>query len=280
MQLFSVFAPEATFWYALSLAHAAAAESPSSPDTSLSRALRQAQTLLAASQEPDFARRCCIASALSPDSLVSATPQAVRDLARETVAGHWPRLAAELPLRVRPFLELWEARGPGLLRQVQRRWNSTDPSQGSRVDSCHVLWVHPLQGGGGWCFPSQAAIAFEATLVNPVPAIPEPLRFAWLVLQAALGSQMLDLPSEIRLKQLALLPATLAAGEFVEWTLCDERHVTLAAQHWLGLSPASAAELAPNLLAWWGTCESQPRGDWQSDLQRLKDHLAPYFLES
>lgn len=29
-----------------------------------------------------------------------------------------PRSASELPLRTRPFLELWEARGPGLLRQL------------------------------------------------------------------------------------------------------------------------------------------------------------------
>lgn len=287
MQLFSLFSPEATFWHALSLYASVPLDSFPVNGAVLVDSLRRARSLQEVCNDPEFARRCCLAAALSPESLAATTSEALRDLTRETLERCWPRLATDLPLRARPFLELWEARGPGLLRQVLRRWSDSDSASSAShksssrvVDACRVVWVPPIQGGGGWSAPSLSAVVFEAMLVNPLPAIPEPVRFAWLLLHATLGVQTPALTRVARLEQLALLPATLAAGEFVEWTMCDERHITLAAQLWLGMPPARASELGPKLLAWWQICEVDSSGDWKADLQRLDEHLPPHFLES
>jgi hypothetical protein len=179
-----------------------------------------------------------------------------------------PRLASELPLRTRPFLELWEARGPGLLRQLSLRLNGTIADR-----DCLVAWVYPATGGGGWSAPGEPIVFFEAVLTNPFEPLSELLRLAWLVAQAtipapirqeleenarrAAASAGLDHVTSLfdaagsessSFVEAALIPQVLVAGEYVELAVADVRHTALALQAWMGLEPAQAASFAERLM--------------------------------
>ncbi|MFM7072904.1 MAG: hypothetical protein ACKO38_14035 [Planctomycetota bacterium] len=166
-----------------------------------------------------------------------------------------PRLASELPLRTRPFLELWEARGPGLLRQLFGR------QDGSPLDAtdnrCLIAWVYPATGGGGWSELGGRVVFFEALLTNAFEPLSELLRLAWHVAFATLPttdtSRLDSTVGEIAARfgiprsdaaAAALIPSVLAAGEYVELAMADERHTALALQAWMGLDPTRAVELA------------------------------------
>jgi hypothetical protein len=172
-----------------------------------------------------------------------------------------PRLASELPLRTRPFLELWEARGPGLLRQLSLRLNGTIADR-----DCLVAWVYPATGGGGWSAPGEPIVFFEAVLTNPFEPLSELLRLAWLVAQATIPATIRqELEENARriagatslvesaenassaFVEAALIPQVLAAGEHVELAIADVRHTALALQAWMGLEPAQAASFAERL---------------------------------
>ena len=131
-----------------------------------------------------------------------------------------PNLGSQLSLRARPLGELWDARGPGLLRRLESELQRSLPP-------VSIHWVHPFRGGGGWAEPRLHVVFMEAVLVNPWAPIPEPLRLAWLIAQCA-----------AQLSPEALIPAVLAAGEYVEWTTCDRSHIALAHQAWLGKDDA------------------------------------------
>ena len=179
-----------------------------------------------------------------------------------------PRLASELPLRTRPFLELWEARGPGLLRQLSLRLNGTIADR-----DCLVAWVYPATGGGGWSAPGEPIVFFEAVLTNPFEPLSELLRLAWLVAQATIPAPIrqeleenarraaaaagLADPTDLvesaenassAFVKAALIPQVLAAGEHVELAIADVRHTALALQAWIGLEPAQAASFAERLV--------------------------------
>lgn len=165
-----------------------------------------------------------------------------------------PDLDEELPLRVRPIREQWEARGPGLLSAVERL---TEP--GLLVEQADVFLIDPACGGGGMaCAPYNAAV-FEALLANPYPELPEVVRLGWLL--SALNQ---DLPRYNELLPaarmhdvggLALVPPLLAAAETVE--LCqpesigpENNHLDRALAAW-GLS--ERAIVAEGLHTWWAT---------------------------
>lgn len=166
-----------------------------------------------------------------------------------------PRLASELPLRTRPFLELWDARGPGLLRQLfSRRGSSPLDAAGNR---CLIAWVYPAMGGGGWSDLGGQVVFFEAVLTNAFEPLSELLRLTWHVALATLpageatnmDSSVAEIADRFGVSQsdaaaAAWIPSVLAAGEHVELTVADERHTVLALQAWMGFKPTRAAELA------------------------------------
>jgi hypothetical protein len=139
---------------------------------------------------------------------------AIADL-ENAFRGAFPSAADELVQRTRPLQEQWEARGPGLLRKIGEL---TDASL--LPERADVLLVHPAWGGGGQAFLKYNAVAVEAVLANPHPQLPEVARLAWLVSQLQLDvpavSEMVTPGRLPYVAALALLPATLEAGRYVE----------------------------------------------------------------
>ncbi|MFM2096430.1 MAG: hypothetical protein RIS70_3554, partial [Planctomycetota bacterium] len=86
----------------------------------------------------------------------------------------FPNLERELVLRIGPLREHWEARGPGLLRWLQRSTHGR-----SLDDFTSVLLVHPLHDGDVQPLYGHRALLVEALLVNPEPRLPEIVRLAW-----------------------------------------------------------------------------------------------------
>lgn len=176
-----------------------------------------------------------------------------------TFAARWPRLAEELPLRAGPLREQWEARGPGLLRRVQRLWHDD-----WRIDAARIALVYPVFGGGGVAL-SGSVVAFEAMLYNGVSALPEILRLGWLLAQlpglidGSPEHTMSDLPlpyEEFAPRQrlaLALLPVVLDAGEYVELSRNDGATLRLALGAWCGFDGPTAERLGMQLETWWRT---------------------------
>src|SRR5262245_6388289 len=95
-----------------------------------------------------------------------------------------PNFNEELALRERPLREQWEARGPGMLREIARL-----TEEELIVPSCEVILVHPSLGGGGEAHLAYNSVRLEAVLANPVAELPEVVRLAWLIAQL-----QLDLP--------------------------------------------------------------------------------------
>src|SRR5262245_27423320 len=89
-----------------------------------------------------------------------------------------PQWADEAELRERPLREQWEARGPGMLREIA---NVTDDSL--IVPGCDVLIVHPATGGGGEAHLPYNSVRIEAVLANPVAELPAAVRTAWPIAQ-------------------------------------------------------------------------------------------------
>lgn len=115
--------------------------------------------------------------------------------ARLAMRETFPKLADQLPLRARPLRELWEAGGPGILREMGRL--TTAKLVPARAT---LQLVQPARGGDGGVLADGDAVWMEAVLTNPDPAIPETLRLAWLIArlgwrkmqQAARGQQASD----------------------------------------------------------------------------------------
>jgi hypothetical protein len=221
-----------------------------------------ARSAVAAASSPS--NTACSAMDFDWPRLLDTTPQA------ETSPAAWlelsanfshefaacvPRLASELPLRTRPFLELWDARGPGLLRQLfSRRDSSPRDASGNR---CLIAWVYPATGGGGWSDLGGQVVLFEAVLTNAFEPLSELLRLAWHVALATLpvaetirmDSSVAEIADRFGIPRsdaaaAAWIPSVLAAGEHVELAVADERHTSLALQAWMGLEPMRATELA------------------------------------
>jgi len=273
--------PDVSLWYALAARAAGRALVDDRLAAELEELLRRSSPLVRSTEDAadvdrqvDFWQRACLQAARGDSS--SRPPgwsRSAQELAeclasaRELFSRHLPRLASELPLRVRPFYELWEARGPGLLRQMFRHAGQEEPTP-----ACLVSWVHPACGGGGWSDAATRTVFLEAVLVNPFAPLPEVLRLAWLIAHAFLTTRR-SLGSfaeqgRERVESLALVPAVLAAGEYVALTVCDARQVSAALTAWLAISEPRAAELGTTLAAWWEeTAES--RLSWPEALARL-----------
>lgn len=201
---------------------------------------------------------------------VGALAGRIRDL-ENSLRGVYPNLVDDLALRAGPLREQWDARGPGLLKQV-----SILTDERLIAPNAEVVLVQPVLGGGGGAHLFNNSIRIEAVLVNPDPQLPEVVRLAWLLSQLNNDLPMFGehVPADrlAEIAPLAMLPATLAASEVVELAACDLPTLKLALRLWhLDIEPAS--NTAETLLSWWETyCDSRP--SWAIGLQALDRMLA------
>lgn len=165
---------------------------------------------------------------------------------------HCPKLSEELPLRIGPLREQWEARGPGFLRQI-----ALLTEESLLVQEAVVVVIHPALGGSGeaWLAGNQARI--EGVLANPFPQLPEVVRLGWLISQLNLDLPALSEnvhPDRLpRAAGIAMLPAALAAGREVELCQDSTELLTQAISNW----QLSADAIV--ITQWWETyCEGRP----------------------
>lgn len=179
-----------------------------------------------------------------------------------------PQLEQELELRAAPMRLQWEARGPGLLRQMATR---VDPEL--LVPRVDVILVHPLLGGGGEAHLLYDSVRLEGVLYHPDPELPETLRLAWLIAQLnqeILGySEAIDPDRLHDLAAIALVPAALMAADYVELARFDEATLDRAMERWH--VPRLTDHQSEIAWEWWQTfCETRPH--WRIALQAL-DHM-------
>jgi hypothetical protein len=178
-----------------------------------------------------------------------------------------PEMAEEQAHRERPLREQWEARGPGMLREIG---HLTDDSL--IVPGCEVQLVHPALGGGGDAHLAYNSVRIEAVLANPVAELPEAVRLAWLIAQL-----QVDLPihSEAihadRLPHIArygMLPPALIAAERVELSRFTPENIQRAIYAWRLSAPPGIVDPAALIGQWWQTyIETRP--PWRVALAAL-----------
>lgn len=175
----------------------------------------------------------------------------------ESLRRIWPRWESELPLRIGPLREQWEARGPGLIARMARRagWGPWDWDQ-------PVALVQPAWGGAGACATDAAqTIVLEALLTNADSQLPETLRLAWFIAQRALLAQRFPALEQgpSTLAAVAALPLVLEAGHYVELVSPNPNLLTHAQATWLAdlesapASPLRLAELPDDYSTWLAT---------------------------
>lgn len=162
-----------------------------------------------------------------------------------------PRLDDELPLRLGPLQQQWEARGPGLLFGVQRL-----TEEGVLPASAEMVVVHPALGGGGEAFLPYNLVILEGVLANPHAELPETVRLAWLIAQ--LNADLPKFGENIHAQRLpavasfALLPPILQAAEDVELVHASPDLLAKAIAAWNLPVPADI-DPATLLSDWWST---------------------------
>ena len=169
-----------------------------------------------------------------------------------TFNNHLPKLAEELPLRMGPLREQWEARGPGFLRQIGLLTEET-----LLVEQAEVVVLHPALGGSGQAWLAGNQVRIEGVLANPFPQLPEVVRLGWLLAQLNLDlpalSENVHADRLPRVAEIAMLPAALSAGREVE--LCQDSP-DLLAQTILNWRLSADATVVTQ---WWETYrESRP----------------------
>ncbi len=195
----------------------------------------------AAKVEAALLRAGC--SELGLESLMPAILGRLGD-ARMAVRERFPKLKEQLPLRSGPLRDLWDATGPGLLREIGRRTiEKLVPAK------TNLLLVQPVRGGDGDLQDGKDCVWMEAMLTHPEPSIPETLRVAWLVARKGMDHESANRWVEAdrlpRAAALALLPIVLSAGE--ELGICRESDeaIRLTARIWHVGHDVDA------LLRWW-----------------------------
>lgn len=187
----------------------------------------------------------------------------------------FPDLTDELALRAQPIREQWEGRGAGLLRLLT---HLTEP--GLLTESAEIVLVQPVLGGGGRAQLAYNSVRIEAVLANPISALPEFVRLAWLLAQLNLdlpGYRELlataELPAKLSADQLcalAVLPPILAAAEDLEIVPAGPEILATALNAWMQ-PPVQAAD-AGTLIAWWETYRAS-RPPFAIALRALADML-------
>lgn len=207
-------------------------------------------------------------SATLPTRFVGALQQC-----RQPFERSFPKFATEIPLRSGPMRQLWEACGPGLLRLIERQ-----TGQDVAVEEASVVLVQPVLGGFGYAHLSGNRIHLEALLTHSAPELPEPLRIAWLLSQLDLDRpEYSEQINALRLRSvagLAMLPATLCAGEELELCRFSPELLTRSIELWycptLGLTASTASSVVS---IWWETYQAS-RPKWHVALTGL-DRLLP-----
>ncbi len=182
----------------------------------------------------------------------------------------FPDVNAELTLRMRPLREHWEARGPGLLAAIARRW----PFCAIPTEAL-VQLAYPVCGGGGDAHLGFNRVTIEAVLVNPLAGLPEVVRLGWFFTQLGLVHDGHGPTDEARrlVSALALL-MTLSAAEEVELLEFNQQTTDQALAAWRAIEtmPQSCAEFA----AWW-RCRSEgvfsARRGWSAAFRDLTSQL-------
>jgi hypothetical protein len=221
----------------------------------------------------ELVARCAARLRLPPvaGSVLVRVAGAIADLEAALVRTQ-PTLVDDLAVRGGPLREQWEARGPGLLREVARLTEDAVVPE-----AAEVVLVAPYVGGHGVAYAAYNRIVFEAVLVNPRPELPETVRLAWLASQ--LNSDLPRygdvLPSgrAARAFRAATIPAVLSAAETVELTSAGGASIELALDAWrLGDQlPAGAAD---TLRSWWQTWLDHP-ASWPIAVAALDRMLWP-----
>jgi hypothetical protein len=182
-------------------------------------------------------------SELAVDSISPAILGRLTDI-RVAVKDRFPKLADQLPLRAGPLRGLWEANGPGLMRQIGAQTVATMIP--SRI---HLMLVQPIRGGDGGLLWDTDRVWIEAVLSHPDASLPETLRIAWLV--ARKGAESLESNRWVSKERLpiviahALVPMVLTAGQALDICQCDDHHIDAAVRLW------HLADGCDPLIRWW-----------------------------
>lgn len=182
----------------------------------------------------------------------------------------FPKLMDELELRSRPLREMWDAHGPGVLAGVGRL---TD--RRLLVDDATAAVVLPYSGGGGAAYAAHNSVTIEAVLANPIAALPETIRMAWLL--ACLNVDLPDVAEQfgpgraVTVLPLALAPAVLEAAADLEVVRPTDALLATALTAWEAPQPAGA-RTAEIVRTWWTT--RQERGTkWNVAVAALEQML-------
>jgi hypothetical protein len=182
-----------------------------------------------------------------------------------------PNLAEELAVRCGPLREQWEARGPGMLREIANLTEEEVIPQ-----AAEIVLVSPYAGGGGTAHAGQNRVTFEGMLFHPWPSLPETVRLPWLLAQlnAELPRYADLLPADRRelVFAAAMLAPTLAAAQEVELATCDESSLAAAFEAW-GLAEELPPDSPEKLWAWWNAWIDQ-RARWPVAVAALDRMLA------
>lgn len=177
-----------------------------------------------------------------------------------------PLMMDELALRKRPLREQWEARGPGLLRQIAIL---TDDQL--LAPTADVVILPPVFGGAGDAHLAYNSVRIEAVLANPHADLPEIVRLAWLITQLQTDlpilSENLHADRLPHIARFALLPVTLQAAEELELVRFSPELVRHALLAWHlpvppGIDPVQV------ILDWWETYQ-QTRPPFRVALEAL-----------
>lgn len=173
--------------------------------------------------------------------------------------------------RIGPLRTQWEARGPGLMKQIA---HLTDPRV--TIESGVAVIVEPWCGGGGLTYMQGNVAVIEGLLANANEQLPEVLRLGWLFSQLNLSlpifCEEIHPDRFLLVAELAMLPVVLEAAQHVELACCDESTLKLAAETWLNQPPPGAA-IWETLFAWWETCKEEKIA-WGIALRGLDQMLA------
>lgn len=188
-------------------------------------------------------------SELAIDSTAPAIVGQLTDV-RLAFRNRYPKIAEQLPLRSGPLRELWDAAGPGLMREVGRRTiNTIIPSKAT------ALLVQPVRGGDGGLIDRNDTIWIEAVLTHPDPSIPETLRLVWLLARKGVDRiesnrwvQAERLPQVVAL---ALIPFVLSAGEELGLCRTGDAEIRRAVDLWHAAEIQQRESSTESLVRWW-----------------------------
>lgn len=183
------------------------------------------------------------------DQIAKAIISRLND-ARQLFFERFPKLDEQLPLRIQPLRQRWDAIGPGLIREIERQvWQNSPPSDWW-PPAVTVSAVQPLTGGGGGFDPDADSIWIEAMLTDSDPAIPEVLRVVWLVTSLAIETHIRSRTGQRMIStawSLVSVPLVLSAASHLEMFPPGNLPIGRAADLWHGVSPKTIRILEQ----WW-----------------------------